>query len=324
MMNKIISFFAAAISLMLMQSCVKDMQDDLNSGGWNHERSITGITFANQVGQPVIQRIDATTGSITVTLNVGAIPDMSKVKVTDLQLSYQATSEVKPGDMLDFSNSEHTASITVTSTLGETRTYTVYATEFRESLEGIWDINNFVVWGGTGPEYGGGRVYSMMDKSWCWDESNSPQKEYDNTLTFTVENITDDGNTEGTCVNAAGTDGAYADFIFQGSSNPATGENIDLTGYYRQIPIGESHWVRNYSTGTITFTDANGKVTTAVLESAGTQTLYNGSGYLNTITIPNQAFSFAISGTDEWTYIYTDYDVFARQARKLFIFVTKQ
>ncbi|EEZ05788.1 hypothetical protein HMPREF0102_00787 [Bacteroides sp. 2_1_22] len=48
-----------------------------------------------------------------------------------------------------------------------------------------------------------------------------------------------------------------------------------------------------------------------------------GGGYTNTVTLPNNAFSFQINGVDEWTYIYTDYDVFAKQARKFFVLVTK-
>ena len=54
-----------------------------------------------------------------------------------------------------------------------------------------------------------------------------------------------------------------------------------------------------------------------------TYTLFQGGGYTNTVTLPNNAFSFQINGVDEWTYIYTDYDVFAKQARKFFVLVTK-
>lgn len=73
-----------------------------------------------------------------------------------------------------------------------------------------------------------------------------------------MENITDDGNTSGKCINAAGPDGKYADFIFKGSSNPADKTDIDLKKYYRKIPVGESRWIRNYSLGTITFIDSDG------------------------------------------------------------------
>lgn len=322
-MNKIFRYALFIFCAGMLQSCVKDIQDDLHDGGWNHERSVTSLKLKNQIGQADIERIDETTGEITVTLNVGAISDLSKVEIETLELSYQAISSVGKGGTLDFSNPERKAMLTITSAAGETRDYSVFVNEFRETLVGTWSINNLVVFGGTGPEYGGGRVYPFMDKSWCWYDDNSPAKEYDNTLTFTLDNITDDGNTSGKCINDAGPDGRYADFIFKGSSNPETKEDVDLKKYYRKIPVGESRWVRNYSLGTITFTDADGHESTAVLENPGTYTLFQNSEYTNSITIPNNAFSFQINGVDDWNNIYGDYDVFAKKARKFFVMVTK-
>ncbi len=305
---------------LILTGCVKDMQDELNEGDWNHERSILSLKFENQVGQAVIERIDDTTGEVRVTLNVGAIDDLSKVTVESIILSYQATASVDKSETLDFSNPERKATITVTSPLGESRTYTIYMTEFRESLEGSWKINNMVVYGGTGPEYGGGRVYGLMDKSWCWYDDYSPAKEYDNSLTFTLEHITDEGNTMGTCVNDPGPDGKYADFIFKASSNPETHMDVDKKDYYRKIPEGESQWIRNYAAGTITFIDKDGKESSGTLEDAGTYDM----GYGNSVTVSNRAFLFNIGGVDDWTYIYTDYDVFVKKTRKLFIMVTKE
>lgn len=45
-----------------MQSCVKDLQDDIQDGGWNHERSIISIAFENQIGNASIDNVDAETG----------------------------------------------------------------------------------------------------------------------------------------------------------------------------------------------------------------------------------------------------------------------
>lgn len=322
-MSKLLKYILFIFCAGVMQSCVKDMQDDLNDGGWNNERSVTSLKFKNQVGQAEIERIDDATGEVTVTLNVGAISDLSKVEIESIELSYQSTASAGKGSTLDFSNPERKSVLTVTSATGKIREYIIYVNEFRESLEGTWSINNLIVYGGTGPEWGGGRVYPFMDKPWCWYDEYSPEKEFDNTLTFIMENITDDGNTSGKCINAAGPDGKYADFIFKGSSNPADKTDIDLKKYYRKIPVGESRWIRNYSLGTITFIDADGNESTAVLENPGTYTLFQGGGYTNMVTLPNNAFSFQISGVDEWDYIYTDYDVFAKQARKLFVLVTK-
>lgn len=320
-MQRIITrYFICFLTVSLMFSCVKDMQDELDNGKWNHERSIISLKFENQVGQAEIKRIDESKGEILVTLNMGGIGDISQVKLESIVLSYQASSSVEVGQMLDFNNPERKAFITVSSPLGEEREYSVFVNEFRETLEGIWSINEFVLYGGTGPEYGGGRVYSFMDKSWCWSDEFAPSVEYDNTLEFTLESITDEGNTMGTCVNHAGPDGKYADFIFKASSNPENGVDVDKKNYYRKIPEGESQWIRNYATGTITFIDKEGNESTGTLESAGTYDMGNNLS----VTVSNNAFAFNINGVDDWTYIYTDYDVFVKKARKYYIMVTKQ
>jgi len=305
---------------MAFQSCVKDPLDDVNDGGWNHERTILDIKFENQAGAAEITTINATTGEINLAINTAAVADFSKVKLTRLQTSYQAQSSVVEGETLDFSNADKTAVITITATTGETRDYKVILSDFSESLVGTWGINSLVVYGGTGPEYGGGGVMELQEKSWCWYDDAPPAAEYDNTITFTMTEILDNGNTIGTCVNDAGPDGKYADFIFKGAMNPETGEDVDLKKYYRQIPQGTSTWERNYSNGTITFTDANGKRTTGSFLGSGTVDLGNGNSY----TVDSNAFSFNISGTDDWNNIYSDYDKFAKKARVFFVSVSKK
>ena len=48
--------------------------------------------------------------------------------------------------------------------------------------------------------------------------------------------VTDEGNTSGICINDAGADGKYADFIFLGDGNKENpGVDIDLKKFYRQI-----------------------------------------------------------------------------------------
>lgn len=320
-MNKILKYSLFIIATLLLQSCVKDMQDDLNDGGWSSDRLVLDIKLANQVGKAEIERIDDKTGEIELSLNIDAIADLSKVELEKLQLSYDATSSVSVGGTLDFNNSERATSITITSATGQSREYKLYASEFRETVIGTWAINDLIVYGGTGPEYGGGAVLQLQDKSWCWYDDYAPKTEFDNTLTFTMDQITDEGNTSGICVNNAGPDGKYANFIFQGSQNKDNPDvDLDLKHFYRQIPEGESRWTRNYSLGTIYFTDKDGKVTTGVLESPGDYDLGNGKS----ITVSNNAFSFVLNGNDDWTNIYSDFDKFAKKARKYYIMVTKQ
>lgn len=317
-MRKRISCVLFTLCALILQSCVKDMQDDINNGGWNHERSVISISFENQIGNATIENIDDKNGEIELSINVGAQPSMASVRLDQLEVSYQAKSSIKVGDVLDLSSGS--ASFTVAATTGETRTYTIKANEFSESLEGTWTINDLTVYGGTGPEYGGGAVMRLADKSWCWSSAYGPTTECDNTLTFKLTGVSAKGNPMGTCVNDAGKDGKYANFVFLAAMNKEGNEDIDLKKFYRQIPEGESTWERDYSAGTITFTDKNGHQTTGKLLDAGTVSVGNGKSF----TVANNAFQFDLKGTDDWTNIYSDYDKFVKRPRVFWVSVTKQ
>ncbi|MDE6330964.1 MAG: hypothetical protein K2L80_00015 [Muribaculaceae bacterium] len=304
---------------VLSQGCVKDLQDEINNGNWNHERQVLEIKFENQVGLATIETIDATSGTIDIAINVGAVPDLSDIRLESMLLSYQATASIKPGDALNFENPQRAATMSVTSTTGETRVYTVHVNEFTEDVTGSWTVEVLTVYGGTGPEYGGGAIMPLADKPWCWNEATGPMAECDNILTFTLEGVTDEGNTYGTCVNNPGADGKYFDAIYIGN-NPESGQNVDLRHFFRQIPEGESKWTRDYSSGTISFTDKDGRITTGAFVGACTEDM----GYDKTFTITDNAFEFNLNGTDDWTNIYTDYDKFVKKPRKFWITVKKQ
>lgn len=317
-MIKILRGVLLVCCVLAMPSCVKDLQDDVNNGGWNHERSVIAISFENQIGNATIENIDGATGEIELSINVGAQPSMSSVRLAGLEVSYQAKSSIKVGDALDLSGGS--ATFTVAATTGETRTYTIKANEFRESLEGTWTIDALTVYGGTGPEYGGGAVMQLAAKPWCWSTTYGPETECDNTLTFKLTGVSDSGNPMGTCVNDAGADGKYADFIFLAKMNKEGSDDIDLKKFYRQIPEGESTWERDYLANTITFTDKNGNQTTGTLVDAGEISV----GYGKKFTVANNAFQFTLSGKDDWTNIYSDYDKFVKRPRIYWISVTKQ
>lgn len=319
MKSVIVKFFALGCVAMFAQSCEKDLQDEINDGKWNHERQVIDIKFENQVGLPEIETIDATTGEIGLSINVDAVEDLSNIKVVSMQLSYQATASVAVGDALDFENADRSAKFTVTATTGESREYTVRVSEFKEEIVGTWDVQALTIYGGTGPEYGGGAVMALADKPWCWNGATGPDAECDNSITFTLDGVTDDGNTYGTCVNDAGADGKYFDAMYVGN-NPESGQNVDLQHFYRQIPQGTSSWSRDYAAGTVSFTDGNGKVTTGSFDGAGTVNLGNGLS----MTVADKAFVFNLNGTDDWTNIYTDYDKFVKKPRKFWVTVKKQ
>lgn len=318
-MKAIFKLLAVSFLAVGLSSCEKDLQDEINDGKWNHERQVIDIKVENQVGVATIDVTDATSGTIELAINVNAVPDLSNIKITNLQLSYQATSSAAVGDVLNFENPERAATLSVYSTTGEHRDYTIYVSEFTETIEGTWDIQSLKIYGGTGPEYGGGAVMAFTQKSWCWKTDDGPGCEDDNTLTFTMTGVSDEGNTSGTCYNDAGPDGKYADFTYVGNNPENPGQTVDLDHFYRQIPVGESTWVRNYAENTITFTDKDGNVTVGRFESAGTEDLGNGKSF----TITDNAFTFVLNGTDDWTNIYTDYDKFVKKPRKYWISVKK-
>lgn len=318
-MKAIYKLLALSFVAISLQSCEKDLQDEINDGKWNHERQVLDIKFENQIGAAEISVDDATTGTIELSINVNAVPDLSNIKLTNLQISYQAKSSVSVGDVLNFENPERTARITVYSTTGEHRDYTIHVSEFSETIEGKWAIRSLSIYGGTGPEYGGGAVMALTDKPWVWKENDGPACENDNVLTFVMTGVSDDGNTSGTCLNEAGGDGKYADFTYIGNNPENPGETVGLDKFYRQIPVGESTWVRNYSDNTISFTDKNGRVTVGKFESAGVEDLGNGQYF----EITDNAFAFTLNGTDDWTNIYSDYDKFVKKPRKYWITVKR-
>lgn len=311
-MKKTIYILLAFIALTQI-GCQNDPLEDIQKGNWNNERSILGIKFENQVGKAVITRVDDATGEINLAINIDAVPNLTSIKIKELVLSYKATSNVLEGQTLNFENATKSNTLTVTSPTGKERVYTIKVSSFTETIIGTFNITNLVVYGGTGPEYGGGEVIVMSNKPWLWT-TDGPEKEKDNFLVFTMTGITDDGNTYGEVINNAGNDGKYANFLYV--PDPQT----DVTNFYRKIPAGKSEWKRDYAAGTITFTSASGVVTVGTFENAGTESLGNG----NTKIISNNAFAFNLNGTDDWGKIFTDYDKIVKHPRRYWIDVTRQ
>ena len=209
------------------------------------------------------------------------------------------------------------ASVKVAS--GETElTFTVaqeggYVPEPEETLVGNYLVTFMWVYGGTGPEYGGGGWVDMHNKTWWFDEETGHgiHAELDNYLEFTLDSFNADfTQSTGKCVNWAGKDGKNWDTWFYNNYNSSKGEyrNPDApkdgSNFYRQIPIGESTWVRDYTVtpNTVTFTDAEGKKTVVELYDEAYTFVpgyndKNASG--NTRTFPRTGVKSPISGVNE-------------------------
>jgi len=299
--------------LLGLAGCIKDPIEDITDGSWNKERNILGITFSGQVGEAEISR-NGDVAIINFTYNIAAGSELSSIEINELEISYGASASVKAGESLDFSQGD-SAVVSVTPANGEPLDWVITLTPFTETILGTWSIEGLYVYGGTGPEYGGASVARMIEKSWCWSAADGPASEEDNTLTFTMDGITDEGNTYGTVVNDAGADETYANFIFT-LNDP----DEDVNHFYRTIPKGTGTWLRNYATGTVTFTFSDGTTKTASFDTPGVYDLGNGQ----TRTLSTQAFTFSLSGVDDWSNIYSDYDRFVKRPRKYWIDISKQ
>lgn len=325
-MKKALIFLSLTASLLL--SCKKDPWTAVEKGDWNNDHNIIEIKFAGQAGLAKVEDKDAETGVVKVQLASFLIEDKSKVEVEKIITSYKAECNIKSGDFMDFTGDSPT--IVVKSPTGLSRTYTVDASDFSEELLGCYSIKGSYVWGGTGNVYGGAAMLTPESKDWCWNarDGYGPKAEYDDYLEFTFEEITAEGNVRGKCVHYGGVDGKHWNGIYAAKMNKEGKTDIDLRKFYRQIPLGESSWLRNYSENTITFTDKNGITTVGSLLEKGEhiigQTGSNGNDVKDkTFDFQFDAFQFKLQGTDDWTNIYSDYDKFVKKPRTFFVLIEK-
>lgn len=191
-----------------------------------------------------------------------------------------------------------------------------------ETLVGAYKVHYFWVYGGTGPEYGSAGWIDLHNKTWWFDETTDHgiKAELDNYLEFTLSGFNFDyTQSTGVCVNWAGKDGKNWDtWFYNNKKSDGTFRNPDAprdgSNFYRQIPIGTSTWVRDYTVtpNTVTFTDAEGKKTTLEILEPGYKFVpgYKDSkAEANTRTFPRNAnsgdnddltFHAKVKGADNW------------------------
>ena len=219
--------------------------------------------------------------------------------------------------------------------------YTYYDVNMIEdTLLGSFRIKTIFVYGGTGPEYGGGGWVDLYNKTWWFDAASGHgiTAELDNYLEFTLTDLLEGGNKlTGKCVNWAGVDGKNWSCYFH-NSNVNGGDPTDATQFYRQIPIGESTWVRDLTVtpNTVTFTDAWGKVTTLEIydsthefvpgyndSNAAANTRYFPGCYKAGATAPEDidlAFHAKLTGgKDVWPARYNEVDKIFDRPRDFFV-----
>lgn len=243
--------FGAGI-LAATLSCVKEARNTEELvDPWLRERTPVNFRLESQIGSAVIADDwrDDGKGSVSVSLITGGL-DLSAVKVEALDFKYPDSefcpkADIGPGSTLDLSSG--TASFTVTSYNGETRTYTVSYDQFTDPLEGTYTFapisgildgsapkSSMVIIGGWD---GAVVVSTVQDKYWHWGAGYQPGDEEDNVLSFRLEKADPEtGATYGTLVNTAGADGKYANYVYNNT--------IDVNDRYRLFPEGKSRWAK--------------------------------------------------------------------------------
>jgi hypothetical protein len=285
---------------------------------WIRERTPVAFKIEGQVGEPLIEnnwRKDDE-GSIRVTLISSAITDLKNVKILDLELQYKATSSLAVGGTLDLS--EGSDSFEVVAENGEKRTYVVTFDEFYEPLVGDYAVDQLWLYGGTGPEYGGGAVWNLMEKSWRWNVDGKPTAEEDNVISLILKGVNEEtGDTYGISINDAGPDGMYASFIY----DDINWTKHDLKHFYRCIPEGEGEWEKNSKTGVITFISKDGVRRSCTLLTVGTHAF----DQYKSISIENLGFNFPVTEgvSDNWDVIWEDDAKYLWHPRNFVVKVTK-
>lgn len=215
--------------------------------------------------------------------------------------------------------------------------YTFYdVNAIEDSLLGKFKIKKFWVYGGAGPSDGGAGWVDLHNKTWWFDESSGHgiKAELDNYIEFTLTDLLEAGDKRaGKCVNYAGVDGKNWSCFFH-NSKVNEGDPTDAREFYRQIPVGESTWVRDLTVtpNTVTFTDAWGNVTVVeVYEPKYTfEPVSSDSKFeANKRTFPRSeeddlTFHAKITiDKDNWTDIYNEINMIYYRPRDFFIDVER-
>ena len=194
-----------------------------------------------------------------------------------------------------------------------------------ESANPVYKITHLWLWGGTGPEWEGTKIFDLFAKTDLFnnDDGRGVEALKDNYLVF---------NSDGTFCNWAGEDGRNWWHIYKGSMNKETGIDLDLKDYYELLPRSTANYSINPDS-TVVFTLQDGSTKTATLVPAGDYKMAvpetNPEGKPidpRIVTISSLALRFDINATREnWQkeIMYTDYWMIAGQPRQLFVELEK-
>lgn len=232
-------------------SCTKTIDKDIPS----NEVSLLELKIQGQLGTAVIER-DGDQASATVYIMEDDEYPYSKVPVEGIVVSRYATSSVNSGDVLNFSNPERRAKITVTSESGNTLDWWIYIKPYDAFYVGTWSIIDVKL-------HCNQKIASAGDGEWDTQLSGSEfgdngKAEYDNRIIVTLDEGEVTGNTlTGTITNDAGADGEYANFYVV-LSPYSEEEPLDMNSRLRHLlPPGTADWELNLTTNEMRITKDN-------------------------------------------------------------------
>ena len=203
-----------------------------------------------------MRRIDRDGSRATATVYILETPGFAydRVPVKGIVVSEGASASVGNGDVLNFSNPERRARITVTSRSGHRLDWWIYLETYDPFFLGTWRIVDVKLACNQ-------RVSGVGDGAWTTQLSSGEfgtygLPEYDDRVTITLGEISDNELT-GTLVHSAGDDGAYGNFwgVYAPYSVEAP---LDMNPRLRHLlPPGESQWTLDLTTNQMKITQNN-------------------------------------------------------------------
>jgi hypothetical protein len=287
---------------------------------------ITKVAFKGNKAEPLA-------GTVKVGLDESGIPAVSEnlEPATEITLSAPSGSTFEPGKwyFIVALPTKLTKGYTLTLTYEDNHEEIVTsdkAVEIKRSRFGVltnvdtkvpptmatFRISHLWLWGGTGPEYGGTKVFDLLTKPDYFNNEDGRG------VTALVDNYYQIG-TDGSFVNYAGEDARNWWFVYSGSVNPENGKDLDLRKFYDVLPLSTGRFAIDGTT--VTLTKADGTTAQATWVGPGTYDMPN-TNPLKSVTIESQALMFTIEGgVASWneSIMYTDYHAIAGNPRVLFV-----
>lgn len=175
-----------------------------------------------------------------------------------------------------------------------------------------YQVSHVWIYGGTGPEYGGGKLYDLLEKE---DYFNGEDGRGIGAIKDNYYELHHDG----TFYNWAGEDARNWWMVFSGSKNPTNGKDIDLHSFYDLIPRHQARYELSDS-GEIKFIWSNDNVTGGRVVGPGKCRL---SEYGHEVDVKALAIRFDLSvGHDDWNNMYNEYNAIACRPRVMLVELT--